>query len=78
MFFAATMPRHDSWNIVTMKTSWKTSASGIAASIGTALTQIEDPAWVKMLGSVMLAVSVYLLGANARDRDVTSEDEGVN
>jgi hypothetical protein len=62
---------------MTNKSSWKTSLSGLAAALGTALTQIEDPAWLKLAGSILMAVSVYLLGKNARDRDVSSEDEGL-
>ena len=35
-----------------------------------------DPAWLATVGKVVMALSIFLLGKNARDRDVSSEDEG--
>jgi len=38
---------------------------------------MPDPEWLATAGKVLMAVSVFLLGKNARDRDVSSENEGV-
>lgn len=58
-----------------MKTSWKTTLAGVAASLGTAMTAMENPTLI-LAGKILLALSVYFLGTSARDRDVSSEDEG--
>ena len=59
-----------------MKTSWKTTVAGIAASLGTAMTALENPTF-QLVGKILLALSVYFLGTSARDRDVSSEDEAI-
>ena len=62
-----------SWLVV--KTSWKTTFAGIAGSLGTAMTALENPTLV-LVGKILMAISVYFLGLSARDRDVSSEAEG--
>ena len=39
---------------------------------------MPDPAWLATAGKVIMALSIFHLGKNARDRMVSSEDEGVN
>ena len=58
------------------KTSWKTTLYGALAALGTWAMDAQDPAWLATAGKVMMALSVFLLGKNARDRNVSSEDEG--
>jgi len=60
-----------------IRTSWKTTISGICGSIGTALMQVDDPAYISLIGNIMLALSLFMLGKTARDRGITSEDEGI-
>jgi hypothetical protein len=58
------------------KTSWKTTLYGALAALATWAMDMDDPAWLSTAGKVGLACSVFLLGKNARDRNVSSEDEG--
>ena len=56
-----------------MKKSYKTTLWGLAGAIATYLMGLDDPAWLATLGKALIALSVFFLGKNARDRDVTSE-----
>ena len=58
-----------------MKKSYKTTLWGLAGAIATYLMGLDDPAWLATLGKALIALSVFFLGKNARDRDVTSEME---
>ena len=49
--------------------------SGLAGSIAKYLMGVDDPAWLATAGKALMALSVFFLGKNARDRDVTSEME---
>ena len=60
-----------------MKKSYKTTLWGLAGAIATYLMGLDDPAWLATLGKALMALSVFFLGKNARDRDVTSEMENV-
>ena len=53
----------------------KITLSGLAGAIATYLMGVDDPAWLTTAGKVLMALSVFFLGKNARDRDVTSEME---
>ena len=39
------------------------------------LMGVDDPAWLATAGKALMAISVFFLGKNARDRDVISEME---
>ena len=39
--------------------------------------QVDDPAYISLIGNIMLALSLFMLGKTARDRGITSEDEGI-
>jgi len=58
-----------------MKKSYITTLWGLAGAIATYLMGVDDPAWLSTFGKALMAVSVFFLGKNARDRDVTSEME---
>ena len=45
------------------------------SAIGLYLAGLEDPAWLATAGKAISAISVFLLGLNSRDRNVTSEME---
>jgi len=53
--------------------NWKTTLGGILAAVGQFLQTIEDPAWLKLFGQIVGAIGLFLLGASARDFNVTSE-----
>jgi hypothetical protein len=58
------------------KTSWRTTFYGLLSAVSVWAMDTPDPAWLATAGKVMMALSVFLLGKNARDRHVSSEDEG--
>jgi hypothetical protein len=60
------------------RTSWRTTLYGAMAALATWAMDMQDPAWLATAGKVIMALSVFLLGKNARDRYVSSEDEGAN
>ncbi len=57
-------------------TNWKTTLGGILVAIGTFLQNIEDPAWLALIGQVFVAGGAFLVGGYARDYNVTSEKSG--
>ena len=59
------------------KTSYKTTLYGLLSAISVWAMEVPDPEWIATGGKVLMALSVFLLGKNARDRDVSSEDEGL-
>jgi len=58
-----------------MRKSYKTTLWGMAGAIATYLMGVEDIAWVSTFGNALMAISLFFMGKNARDRDVTSEME---
>lgn len=50
--------------------NWKTLVSGIVASIGGALQASDNPT-AKLIGTVLLSLGSLLLGAAAKDKNVT-------
>lgn len=60
--------------------SWKTTAGGVAAALGSALTAAHTfggvPQWVGAIGVALSAAGVAWIGFVARDNTVTSEDAG--
>lgn len=56
--------------------NWKTTLGGILAAIGQFLESIQDPAWVGLVGRILTAAGLFLLGTSARDYNVTSEKSG--
>ena len=58
-----------------MRKSWITTGFGLLGCIGTFLAGVDDPAWLASIGKFLAAISIFLLGKNARDRNVTSEME---
>lgn len=59
-----------------MKTSWKTTLAGGVAAVGAYLTTQPDPAWLSIIGKMMSAAGVFLIGLFARDNDKSSNDVG--
>ncbi len=58
------------------RTSWRTTLYGLLSAISVWAMDTPDPEWIATAGKVVMALSVFLLGKNARDRYVSSEDEG--
>lgn len=50
--------------------NWMTTASGLLAAIGAALAQMDDPT-IKAVGAILAAVGTILLGASAKQFNVT-------
>jgi hypothetical protein len=50
--------------------SWKTTLAGLLLAIGQFLVALEDP-YLKLAGQVASAIGAFLLGAVAKDHDVT-------
>ena len=59
-----------------IKTSWRTTFYGLLTAISVWAVDVPDPSWIPVAGKFLMAVSIFLLGKNARDRGVTSADEG--
>jgi hypothetical protein len=58
--------------------SWKTTAAGLVAAIGTYLVGAEGlPPWWKHVGNILQMVGVAGIGMMARDNNVTSEQAGL-
>lgn len=62
-----------------MKGSWKTTTGGIIGAVGLVLIEVGNYAQGKPVNweAVVLAVGLLVTAINARDRHVTSEDEGM-
>ena len=58
-----------------MRKSFRTTLWGLAGAIATYLMGLDAPLWLANTGKALMALSVFFLGKNARDRDVTSEME---
>lgn len=60
-----------------MGASWKTTVAGLCAAIGLALiglaTQLGNNIYLIIIGTILSAAGTALLGGNARDNKVTSE-----
>jgi len=54
--------------------SWQTTVAGILTSVGLALSNMEDPAWMAGVGQVLMGVSVAFMGIVARDNNKSSEE----
>jgi hypothetical protein len=51
--------------------NWKTLLAGSVASLGTYLSSVGEPAWVAPVGQVMSAAGTFMLGATAKDFNVS-------
>ena len=58
-----------------MRKSYKTTLWGLAGAIATYLMGVDHIEYVATFGKALMAISVFFIGKNARDRDVTSEME---
>lgn len=56
--------------------SWKTTLGGALGALGTYLATVHDPAWVAIVGQVLIGLGMFIVGATARDNNVSSEDAG--
>ena len=59
-----------------MKTSWKTTLSGLISAVGAYLKTQTDPAWLATLGNLLTYAGLAGMGIFARDNNVTSEQAG--
>lgn len=62
-------------NYISMK-SWKTTLGGAISALGTYLATVDDPAWLSLVGQIFVGLGVLIIGMNARDNTVTSEEAG--
>jgi hypothetical protein len=51
-------------------TSWKTTIGGLLGALGTTLSGYSDPT-VHLVGTVLTAIGLFLLGVSAKDNNVT-------
>ena len=58
--------------------SWKTTVGGLISAVGGVLMQVEEPKWMKSLGTVLLAAGPAVVGCCARDDGNTSEKVGAH
>lgn len=56
--------------------SWKTTVFGIIGAVGTFLINQKDPAWLGIVGQILMAIGSAGVGMSARDNKVTSEEAG--
>lgn len=61
-----------------MSGSWKTTAFGCIGAVGGVLVNQKDPAWLGIVGQILLALGTAGMGFSARDNNKTSEDVGLN
>ncbi len=55
--------------------SWKTTLFGAIGAVGIYVLTL-DFAGAAMIGGILNALSLFLIGASARDNDVSSEEAG--
>lgn len=60
-----------------MNKSWKTTVCGAVVALGTFFTTQTDWSWEPIVGKILTGVGVFLMGLFARDKDVSSEQQGV-
>ena len=56
--------------------SWKTSLGGLLTGLGLFLSSNENPT-LKHIGIILASLSALFMGWAARDKDVSSEAQGV-
>lgn len=56
-------------------TSWRTTLGGMLGAAGAALMALDAPT-AKTIGVVLSALAFLIMGASARDNNVTSEQAG--
>lgn len=56
--------------------NWKTTIGGILVAFGTGLQQIEDPAWIRHIGTILIGIGSALIGFFAKDYDTTGVGTG--
>ena len=49
---------------------WKTTVGGLLGTLGIGLQGIDDPAWVGMLGKVLVMAAFAYFGYQASDKSV--------
>ena len=65
-----------------MSKSWRTTAAGIAGLVAVLAIELKalvdsDPSTVFSIETVIGAVTAFVIGWNARDKNVSSEQQGV-
>lgn len=50
------------------KNNWKTTVGAVVAAIGIALSSIEDPAWLKLIGQLLTGTAIIFFGYNTKDK----------
>jgi len=61
---------------INMKGSWKTTLGGAIGALGTFLSTQHDPAWLSIVGQILIGLGMFIMGASARDNNVSSEEVG--
>ena len=51
--------------------NWKTTLAGILIACGTGLQSLEDPPYMKHIGSLLIGIGGTLIGFLAKDYDTT-------
>jgi hypothetical protein len=58
-------------------TSWKTTIFGLIGAIGAYCVTVPDPSWLSYVGKFLVVLSPAAMGYFARDKDVSSEQQGI-
>lgn len=58
--------------------NWKTTLGGILAALGTSLINLHDPAWLSIVGQILQASGLFLLGVTAKDFNVSGAGKDGN
>lgn len=59
-----------------MKFQYKTTVFGAISALGVYLTTVTDPAWIHLVGQLLTGAGTFLMGAFARDNNISSEEAG--
>lgn len=51
--------------------NWKTTLAGILIACGTGIQTVEDPAYLKHVGSLLIGIGGTLIGLFAKDYDTS-------
>lgn len=68
-------PKPENQNKTMKKVSWKTTVGGIVLAGGQAILATGNPTY-EWVGHILTALGGFLVGASARDNNVTSEQSG--
>lgn len=60
-----------------MQKSWKTTLAGAIGALGVYLSSQSQYSWAPTAGQILTGLGTFLIGMFARDKDVSSEQQGL-